>query len=263
MTGAQPAQQSFQHVASDEAACSCPIHRNRDGDPFTAPLGWRFADAVTVDAITREQAADLYAAHHGYMADVPTTNLAHHGLRYQGELTGAITWRYPLLGRKRVHLDGEGRPVPEPRTAEQVRAALPDRLHATALDVLDLARADGSDVVDAPVLTGDRFVEAARICLGVRMANLASASLARSQERFVLGPKCDGAVEYLLTFVRADYDAAMVRALRDKGWTCVGWTRPSQAGNRENREIREHRKWVFLCPVETVQEQADLGRWSR
>jgi len=25
--------------------------------------------------------------------------------------------------------------------------------------------------------------------------------------------------DYLLTFVRADYDAATIRSLRDKGWT--------------------------------------------
>jgi len=99
------------------------------------------------------------------------------------------------------------------------------------------------------------------MCLGVRMPNFASAALARSQERFVAEGSCDN-VGYLLTFVRADFDGAMIRALRDKGWSCVGWTRPSQAGNREDRSIRERYKWVFVCPVTTVAcDQARLERW--
>jgi hypothetical protein len=52
-----------------------------------------------------------------------------------------------------------------------------------------------------------------------------------------------------MTFVRADYDGAMIRALRGKGWTCIGITRPQQAGNREYRSIREEVKWVFICPI--------------
>lgn len=255
------AQQHFHH-REDEEGCACPIHRNRDREPFTAPLGWPFADYVEVRPITREQASEVYAAHHSYMETVPNINLAHTGIYYQRQLVGAVTWRYPLLHRKRLHLDGNGNPLPEPRTRADIREALPKRLHRTALDVLALDRTDPAAVAATPVVDGDQFVEAARICLGVRMANLASAGLARAQEAFVSGPACEPGVEYLLTFVRADYEATMLRALRDKGWRCVGWTRPTQAGNRPERDIREYRKWTFLCPVETVREQSTLGEWS-
>lgn len=264
MTGRQT-QQQFHHREDDANQadeCQCPIHRNRDREPFTAPLGWPFAEHVEARPITREQAAGIYDAHHSYMQSVPTVNLAHHGIAYQREVLGAVTWRYPLLQRKRLYLDADGQPVPGPRSRERIKDRLPEDLHYTALEVLHLDRTAEEDVTETVVVDGDHFVEAARICLGVRMANLASAGLARSQERFVHGPQCEPAVEYLLTFVRADYDATMLRALRDKGWTCVGWTRPSQAGNRPDKDIREYRKWTFLCPVETVQEQTSLARWS-
>lgn len=250
------------HHRGHPGDCTCPIHRDRERGPFTAPLGLRFSDHVGVERITRGQARDIYESHHGYMSGVPSVNLAHHGLTYQDNLVGAITYRYPLLSRKAVFLDSDGALIPRPRSREDVREELPQELHRTALDILSMDRTDEADVARDPVLDGDAFVEAARICLGVRMANLASASLARSQEKFITGPACDSSVEYLLTFVRSDYDAAMVRALRDKGWTCVGWTDPRKPGNRPDRPIHERHKWVFLCPVSRVQEQASLGRWS-
>lgn len=260
MTRTVGPQETFHHREGTER-CSCPIHRARDREPFTAPLGLPFADHVDTVPISRKRAADIYAAHHGYMDDVPSVNLAHHGLRYQRNLLGAITYRYPLLRHKRLYLDADGRPLPEPMSADAIKRQLPERLHRTALESLSLARSTEATVVEQPVVDGDRFIEAARICLGVRMANFASAALARSQERFVSGPNCEG-VDYLLTFVRADFDGAMIRALRDKGWSCVGWTRPSQASNREDRPIRERYKWVFVCPVAALTcEQAALGRW--
>jgi len=253
-------QETFHHREGTER-CSCPIHRARDRDPFTAPLGLSFADHVDTVPISRERAADLYAAHHGYMDDVPSVNLAHHGLQYQGNLLGAITYRYPLLRHKRLYLDDDGRPLPEPLSPDAIKNRLPERLHRTALETLSLARSSEAAVAERPVVDGDRFVEAARICLGVRMPNFASAALARSQERFVAGGGYNN-IDYLLTFVRADFDGSMIRALRDKGWSCVGWTRPSQAGNREDRSIRERYKWVFVCPVTTVAcDQARLERW--
>ena len=42
--------ESFQHQS--RSACHCPIHA--DAEPFTAPLGLRFADHVTGDPIQRE-----------------------------------------------------------------------------------------------------------------------------------------------------------------------------------------------------------------
>ncbi len=115
-------------------------------------------------------------------------------------------------------------------------------------------------VVDSEVVSGDSLVEAARICMGVRMPNLASAALARSQEHFLQSD--DRNTRFLLTWVRSDYDGAMVRALQDKGWTCTGYREPGQATNREDKPIRERYKWRFLCPVDTAREQSTLARWS-
>lgn len=250
----------FHATGTDADGCRCPIHGAHDIPPFTAPLGLSFADDVTVEPIPDGLAERVYQSHHAYMDSIPSVNLGHHGLRFRGQLMGAITYRYPLLSRKRVYFDAEGGVRPPKITDSDVRS-LPESLRATARRILPV----GNDApADAEVVSGDRFVEAARICLGVRMANLASASLARSQDRAVNGVVCDDDVRFLLTFVRADYDGAMVRALRSKGWTCVGWTEPRQAGNREDRRIRERHKWVFLCPAETIEQQATLdnGAWS-
>jgi len=184
----------------------------------TVPLGCSFADHVTVEPIPQHVAGDIYAAHHSYMPDVPTVNLEHHGLLFQGQLVGAITYRFPLI--RALEYDGRA-------------------------------------------YSGDEIVEAARICLGVRMPNLASAALAASQERFVRDHARRRGVALLLTFVRADYDGAMIRALRDKGWELAGKTTPSQAGNRPEKAIRERAKWRFLCPVDDAGgEQVGLGRWG-
>jgi hypothetical protein len=57
----------------------------------------RFAERVHIESIPRHVAGAIYEAHHSYMDDVPQTNLVHHRLSYQGQLMGAITWRYPLI----------------------------------------------------------------------------------------------------------------------------------------------------------------------
>jgi hypothetical protein len=94
------------------------------------------------------------------------------------------------------------------------------------------------------------------------MPNLASAALARSQSRFVADYGDDLAMKFLITFVRSDYTGSMIRALRDKGWVCTGWTQLGQASNRQEKSIRDHYKWRFCCPVESIVEQTDLSRWS-
>lgn len=116
-----------------------------------------------------------------------------------------------------------------------------------------------ADVATTTVVSGETIIKAARVCLGVRMANLTSATLAQSQERFVQSPACEDDVRYLLTFIRADYDGTMIGALRDKGWICTGWTKPSQAGNREEKTIRERYKWRFLCPIDPPESQATFA----
>jgi len=242
--------ESFQYQPA--ISCSCPIHAHEE--PFTAPLGIRFADHVEVSPIARETAAAVYEAHHSYMDSLPSVNLAHHGVYFQGALVGAITWRYPLISRKRIRYGVDGQLRPEPLEIDD----LPKSLGPTARRVLPSTEVP---VVDSEVVAGDTIVEAARICLGVRMPNLASAALARAQERLVREYE-DCGIRFLLTWVRADFDGAMVRALRDKGWTCTGYREPGQASNREDKPIRERYKWRFLCPVKRIREQSTLARWS-
>lgn len=92
------------------------------------------------------------------------------------------------------------------------------------------------------------------------MPNLASAALAASQEQFIQDHARRRGVRLLLTFVRADYDGSMIRALRDKGWSCTGRTEPGQVGNRPEKEIPDRPKWRFLCEIDAdCPEQVDLG----
>lgn len=242
------------HHQGTESGCDCPIHHGREREPFTAPLGHPFAEQVHVEPVDRAVAAGIYEAHHSYMADLPDINLAHHGLYYQQALMGAITYRYPLLHKKAVHYDATGRLIPPSIDYDE----LPATVRPTGRRIIPAI--DPDDVAEREVLDGDAFVEAARICMGVRMPNLASATLARSMERFVRDHGHRDA-RFLLTFVRADYDGAMIRALQDKGWTCVGYATPSEAGNREPKAIREAYKWQFLCPVGPGDEQMELEQW--
>ena len=64
---------------------------------------------------------------------------------------------------------------------------------------------------------GDEIVAAARVCIGVDFPNLASAALARSMEQFVCRHAHRRGIRLLVTFVRADFEGAMIQALRDKG----------------------------------------------
>jgi hypothetical protein len=95
-----------------------------------------------------------------------------------------------------------------------------------------------------------------------RDANLAAPVFLASQEQFVQSVACSDDTDFLLTFVRADYQASMIRALRDKGWTCTGWSKPSQAANRPDTQIRDRYKWRFLCPVDHIHTQAGLSEWT-
>lgn len=250
--------EAFQHRPQKEG-CTCPIHRNRSHDPFTAPLGYPFADDVSIKPISREQATAIYEAHHGYMdGDLHNANFAHHGLYYQ-DLLGAITYRYPFFSKKQLYFDENGDVMAQPYSEADFEG-LPDSIQPRARMLLGGVSED--DVGHTEVVSGDKFVEANRICIGERMPNLASCSLARSQEYFVESPDCPDDIRFLITYVVADFRGSMIRALKDKGWTCVGWSEPRQAGNRENKPIREKYKWVFVCPVSRVYEQMDLSQWG-
>lgn len=251
---------SFQYQPSG-GSCTCPIHQNRERDPFTAPLGLSFADHVSAEPISAAAAARVYEAHHAYMSDIPEINVAHHGVYYQGSLVGAITYR-PPLGTRKLHFNKDGNLLPRPHSESDFEE-LPEELRPTARRIVPLVNDDRID--SSEVLGGSSIIEVARICIGVDMANLASAALARSQEVFAKSEACKPETEYLLTFVRADYQASMVRALRDKGWICTGWSSPSQATNRKQMSIRDRFKWRFLCSIEQDRTQpgiAELANWA-
>lgn len=247
---------TFHHRPSTlEGECRCPIHD--DGAPFTAPLGWSFASHVSVEEISREQAEEIYREHHSYKTSLPDVNIAHHGLYFQGELMGAITYRFPLLGAKRVHFGSNGTVKAKPYSESDFQS-LPKPIRATARDIIP--NVDENEIVESPVFNGDAFIELARICIGVNMPNFASAALARSQVKFVEEHKhrFDN-FQFLLTYVRSDYPGSMIRALRDKGWTTTGFSEPSEATNRDPMEIRKKFKWVFLNSVDSIEEQAALS----
>jgi hypothetical protein len=248
--------ESFQFQRAN-GGCSCPIHRNRDREPTTVPLGFSFAEHVDAAPISRESAADIYHAHHSYMDDIPEVNLQHHGLYFQGNLVGAVTYRMPL-GTRKLHFDEDGQLLSRPHSRDDLQE-LPAELRPTAREILPFV--DESEVAETSVVGGRTIAEVGRICIGVDMPNLASAALARSQERFSNGPHSED-VEYLLTFVRADFSASMIRALRDKGWLCTGWSEPSQAGNRQQLDVRDRYKWRFLCPIARIHDQSRLSQWS-
>lgn len=248
----------FQHRQSEE--CSCPIHSN-GREPFTAPLGYRFADDISVESISREQAEQIYQSHHQYRQDVPSINIAHHGIKYQDEIVGAITWRTGLGGGggRALRWDDQGSLLPRVFSDRDYQS-LPGEIRYRAKEIVpDISE---SQVAERRVVGGDKFINADRICVGVSMPNLASAALARSQERIVESYCKQNGVEYLLTFVRADYRGSMILALGDKGWLCTGWSEPSTPGNREHEEIHDRYKWRFICPVKKVTEQATLSEWE-
>lgn len=252
---------NFHHQSVTATDCSCPVHADRSTRPFTAPLGLSFATDISISSLTQSEAEAVYRSHHSYMTgDLHPANLAHHGLNYQETLLGAITYRFPLLSRKRLHFDADGNLLPEPLSDADF-ARLPDTLESRARQLI--SQIDSDAVATSRVVQGDRIVSADRICLAERMPNLASAGLAASQRRFVNSQQCPDDVEYLITFVRADYHGSMIRALRGKGWRCVGWTRPSQASNRPAKEIRNRYKWVFVCPVSVAYEQCSLAQFDQ
>ncbi|QLG30034.1 hypothetical protein HUG10_20730 (plasmid) [Halorarum halophilum] len=207
------------YTASGHAdSCDCPIHR--DGTAPTVPLGIEFADRVTITEIDRETALGVYQAHHSYCKDVAQTNIAHHGIEFDGHLVGAVTWRQPLLNELRLWtLPGGG-----------------------------LTR--NSELgVDTFKISGGQIAEANRICIGVPTRNLASCGFAKSMDRFVDEHVGRLDLEWLLTFIRVDHVGSMLRALLDRDWELVGISEPKEPGNRPTREIHSWAKHRWLCPL--------------
>jgi hypothetical protein len=252
----------FQHRVSNSAPeCHCPVHRDRERDPFTAPLGKSFASQVSVEEISRDEALEIYREHHSYKSDLPDVNITHHGLYFQGNLLGAITYRFPLLARKKVYFDSNDDLAREPLSKRELES-LPDPIQQRAADIFP--RPEEAPVDSTEVFPGNAFITASRICIGVSMPNFASAALARSQVKFVeeYGAEFED-FQFLATYVRADFEGSMIKALRDKGWKRVGLSTPSRATNREQTAINERYKWVFFNSVEKIREQATLSDFSQ
>jgi hypothetical protein len=254
--------QPFHHTTQETETCSCPIHRDRTRPPFTAPLGLPFGNHVDVREIPRREAVRIYNEHHSYLNgdSLHPATLAHHGIHYQGNILGAVTYGYPLLSRKNLYFDEAGELVPEPLTKDDIVRDLPPALHNRATELIEFV--DEDEIAECRTVQGDKIAAAERICLGERMANLASAGMARSQARFFNSSNCPSEVEFLVTYIRADFRGSMLRALRGRGWQCIGYTEPSSPGNREHKDIHSEYKWVFACPIESIFEQCQLDEFG-
>jgi hypothetical protein len=249
----------FHHVGIDSESCSCPVHTGHGAGPASVPLGIRFADRVSIQTITDSEAEEIYQRHHGYVDTIPDMNITHHGIFFEGDLQGAITWRTGLCQHRKLRWDSEGTLLPR-RASELDYNGLPDEYHGLAEELID--HPDSSDIADTEVVSGGKFVRASRICVAVEdFPNLASCALAKSQARFVADHANRLGTEYLVTFVMCDYPGSMIRALRDRGWRCTGFAEPSQPGNRDAKPINSQWKWRWICPVETVTEQIPLTDW--
>jgi len=245
---------SFQYDEAD-GGCDCPIHRG-ETSLFTAPLGYRFADDIEARQITESTAAQVYDSHHSYMAgsDMHSANFAHYGIYYQGQLTGAVTFRAPL-GRRRIDWDEDGNVTPRPEGELELNS-LPSPVSERAQQFIDPP--EKQEIAASGVLGGTEIVELNRICIGVDMPNLASAGVAQCQEEFLQSDDCPGDIRYYMTMVRSDFDASMIRALRGKGWTLRSVSTPSEPGNRESKKIHNEYKWVWVCPAKVGHTQQAL-----
>jgi hypothetical protein len=190
--------------------------------------------------------------------DLHPSNLAHYGICYQGQLMGAVTFRAPL-GTRRIDWDAEGNVIPRP-AGELRLSSLPSPVSERAQQFIDPPAEDA--VEDSAVLGGTQIVELNRICIGVDMPNLASAGVARCQEKFLQSSACPEDVRYFMTMVRADFDASMIRALRGKGWILRSVSTPSEPGNRESKSIHDEYKWVWICPASIAGTQERLSGWE-
>lgn len=252
-------QGTFQYSSTPASECPCPIHQS-DGQPFTAPLGYRFAGDVEARPIPESTARAVYDAHHSYMSgeDMHSANIEHHGIYYQDHLVGAVTYRAPL-GRRRLDWGPDGDLVARP-ASELKLDDLPAPVSGRAKRFMDPPIED--EIVRSEVFGGTQIMELNRICIGVDMPNLASCGLARSQDRFLQSSNCPSDTEFFLTLVRADFDASMIKALAKRGWTLRSVSEPTEAGNREHKQINDEYKWVYVCPVSIVEEQQKtLADW--
>jgi len=97
----------------------------------------------------------------------------------------------------------------------------------------------------------DEYIEVSRVTVANDTPNLASCAMAQSQDHFVDGYATENDIGLLVTYVRDGYEGSMFKALSGKGWHHDGHIAEGhQAGNRTEREIREHDKKRFVCEIE-------------
>jgi hypothetical protein len=192
-------------------------------------------------------------------SEMHSANIEHHGIFYQEDLVGAVTYRAPL-GRRRLDWNADGNIVARPASELKLND-LPSPVSKRAKRFIDPPTEN--DITRSEVLGGTEIMEINRICIGVDMPNLASCGLAQSQDRFLRSSNCPADTKFFLTLVRADFDASMIKALADRGWTLRSISEPTSAGNRSHKAINDKYKWVWICPVEVVQnQQSTLTDWE-
>jgi hypothetical protein len=219
-----------------------------------------FSSDIETREINRKKACEVYEYHHSYMSgdDVHPAAIAHYGIFYQDRLVGAITFRTAFGKRRKIHFDDNGDMVPRPEGNLKLHT-LPDEIETRAKRFMD-PPADDKIAYDENY-GGTEIIEVSRICIGVNMPNLASCALAAASDAFVRSDECPDDTKYLMTMVRADFSASMIKALKDRGWTLRNVSSPSQAGNRKHKSIRERYRWVWVCPAEKITHQHTLTEY--
>ena len=100
----------------------------------------------------------------------------------------------------------------------------------------------------------EHVAEVARVCIGVDMPNLASCSMAKSQQKFADEYATENDIRLLTTYVKEGYTGAMFDSLRGLGWRPDGESTPSSAGNRPDTAIRAETKTRWVCPLENTED---------
>ena len=95
----------------------------------------------------------------------------------------------------------------------------------------------------------DKYIEVARVTVGIDMPNLASCAMAQSQELFKDTYANRHGIQLLVTYVHEDWEGSMFKALRGKGWRFDGVAPGHQAGNRDDNKIRDVDKDRWVCEL--------------
>lgn len=178
------------------AALNDPVFGGFATPPEPLPLGYKFKHHVSIRKVDARTATLIYQNHHSYLPSHRAGT--HHGIYFQGELVGAITYSsYPSS----AHINGH--------PPAQIR-------------------------------------EVGRVCVAIDMPNLASCSMAKSQDIYADNHPD---IKILVTFVREDYEGSMLAALEGKGWEPDRWSEGVQPGNSPEKDIYDWDKQRWICPI--------------